>query len=221
MHQVLRPPTELNAIILSSQSSHSLLPGAGIISMPFNSIIITRYTGHVVHFPPGNIIGLRIFSKIILWRQNYHLIILQDIAHARLDCYPPRYQRWQDYPTCVYSKHCTFFWQCPHSLNHKKAFDTCFIRREDRFISHPCRISAYSKWLPSNIAIQASSKITSKSHRVIILPSPASITIHFSQEMFSLLLNPLSCQQSKEIPIWNKCWLDWQQKLHIWKFTLD
>ena len=109
MHQVLRPPTELNAIILSSQSSHSLLPGAGIISMPFNSIIITRYTGHVVHFPPGNIIGLRIFSKIILWRQNYHPIILQDIAHARLDCYPPRYQRWQDYPTCVYSKHCTFF----------------------------------------------------------------------------------------------------------------
>ena len=157
----------------------------------------------------GDKIITRLSSKILL--MHGWIVILQDISDGRII---PRVST----PSIA---NCTFFWQCPHSLNHKKAFDTCFIRREDRFISHPCRISAYSKSLPSNIAIQASSKITSKSHRVIILLSPALITIHFSQEMFSLLLNPLSCQQSKEIPIWNKCWLDWQQKLHIWIFTLD
>ena len=94
MHQVRRPPTELNAIILSSQSSHSLLPGAGIISMPFNSIIITRYTGYISHqetllgsgyFPKlsfGNKIITRLSSKILL--MHGWIVILQDISDGRI-----------------------------------------------------------------------------------------------------------------------------------------
>ena len=75
MHQVLRPPTELNAIILSSQSSHSLLPGAGIISMPFNSMptsSLPEIQGMMNIFPPGNIFRLRIFS-LHACQQNYPL----------------------------------------------------------------------------------------------------------------------------------------------------
>ena len=128
----------------------------------------------------GDKIITRLSSKILL--MHGWIVILQDISDGRII---PRVST----PSIANR---TFFWQCPHSINHKKAFDTCFIRREDRFISHPCRISAYSKWLPSNIEIQASSKITSKSHRVIILPSPAPITIHFSREMFSSIHSQLS-----------------------------
>ena len=120
MHQVLRPPTELKAIILSSQSSHSLLPGAGIISMPFNSIIITRYTGYISHqetllgsgyFPKlsfGDKIITRLSSKILL--MHGWIVILQDISDGRII---PRVST----PSIA---NCTFFWQCPHSLNHKK-----------------------------------------------------------------------------------------------------
>ena len=88
--------------------------------------------------------------------------------------------------------------------------DTCFIRREDRFMTHPCCISASSKSPPSTPLIlsrfrhKASSKITCKSH----------LHTTFIQKCPSLL----SFQQSKEIPIWNKCWLENDWQLHIKTF---
>ena len=88
--------------------------------------------------------------------------------------------------------------------------ETCFIRREDRFISHPCCISASSKSPPSPlpfsylILIQAQGFL--QNHFEI------SLELHFYPQVSLLLLPLLSVQQSKEIPIWNKCWLenDWQ-----------
>ena len=140
------------------------------------------------------------------------MIILEDIAHAQHCCYPQRYHRCHckksglsDMSTpCI--ANCP--WQYSHSLCHriimtsqKYVFETCFIRREERFMSHPWRISAFWKSLlglslprspssPSSPSLSSSSsskallqihfQILPKFHKSLLsrscLPSP-----HFAQ----------------------------------------
>ena len=140
---------------------------------------------------PKNITHRPLSSKILLM---HGIVILKDITLVIV--------RSQDYPMCLLHASQIVLDKSPSIIfkrSQEYVVETCFIRREDRFISHPCCISASSKSPPSPlpfsylILIQAQGFL--QNHFEI------SLELHFYPQVSLLLLPLLSVQQSKEIPI--------------------